>query len=371
MRIIFAGGGTVGHITPSIAVADALLKKYPKSKILFVGREGGEENEVIKREGYELKTIRISGLERKLSFENIKNVLTAMKAVREAKKILKEFRPDAVFGTGGYVCYPIVKAAQKLGIKNMLHESNACLGLASKALASECNVILKGIDGNEHLIPEKVKTVSTGNPVRKEFLDTDREKARRKLGISKNEILIVSFGGSGGSEKLNDTLIDLMEDYSMKNANISHIHGSGKKYYKDIAKHHPLLVNGRNGCVVKPYLTDMAELLSAADIAITRCGAMTLAELSVSKTPSILIPSPNVTNDHQKKNALRYEKSGAAIMIEENDLTPEKLTEMVKALVKNSKLRKEMSRRMETLSSKDAISKIIHEIELITSEVLP
>ena len=361
MRIIFAGGGTVGHISPSIAIAEELFKRNNTTEILFIGRESGQENEAIKRAGFDYKTINISGLERRITYKNIKNILTALKAVRSSKEILKSFKPDIVFGTGGYVSYPILKAAQKLKFKTVIHESNACIGLASKALLDGCDMLLTGF-GIDVGIPPHVRVINTGNPVRDEFIYADRETSRKKLGINKNEILITSFGGSGGSKVLNETIIEVMKKYSLKKHSIRHIHASGRKYYRDIAKLEPILVNGRNGCVIKPYINDVATLISASDIAITRCGAMTLAELAVCATPAILIPSPNVTNDHQKKNAEFLCREGAAIMIREDELTTEILTNKINKLAESKKMRHEMSKRIYELSPQNARRIIADEI---------
>ena len=361
MRIVFAGGGTVGHISPSIAIAEELKKRDGKVGILFIGRDHGEENEAITRAGFDLKTVKINGLERSISPKNLKNVITAVRAVSKAKEILADFRPDLVFGTGGYVSYPILKAAQRLRIKTAIHESNACLGLASRALLPGCDLLFTGLDTEEKLAPT-TRRITSGTPVRDEFLNADREASRKRLGISKGEILIASFGGSGGSKALNDAMLELMKTYSMKKAHIRHIHASGRKYYKDIALNDPMIVNGRNGCIVKPYINDVATLLSAADIAITRCGAMTLAELAATGTPAILIPSPNVTNDHQRKNASFLAGKGAAIVISEDELTPELLEEKVKSLAENRRLRQEMSKKISEASKRDARKIIADEI---------
>lgn len=361
MRIVFAGGGTVGHISPSIAIAEELKKRDAKCEILFIGREHGEENDAVTRAGFNLKTVKINGLERRITPNNLKNIAVAVRAIAKAKEMLSDFKPDLVFGTGGYVSYPILKAAQRLRIKTAIHESNASLGLASRAVLPRCDLLFTGFDTEEGLAAATRRIIS-GTPVRDEFLNADREASRKKLGISKGEILIASFGGSGGSRALNDAILELMKSYSMKKAQIRHIHASGRKYYKDIALDDPLIVNGRNGCIVKPYINDVATLLCAADIAITRCGAMTLAELAATGTPAILIPSPNVTNDHQRKNASHLANSGAAIVISEDELTPALLGEKVKSLAENRKLRHEMSKKISEASKKDARKIIADEI---------
>lgn len=364
MRIVFTGGGTVGHLSPAIAVAEELIKRDRKTEILFIGREGGNENEIIKKAGFNIKTVSICGFERKLSFKNVKNFFKTIKATKEAEAILRDFRPDVVLGTGGYVCYPVLKSAINMKIKTAIHESNAYPGLAARLLAAKCDLILVNLEGTEKNFSKKAKRfVVSGNPVREEFFKASRENARKKLGIKPSEILITSFGGSGGSAKLNDTIADCMINYSTKHERIKHIHACGIKYYQNLKKKFPLLTRGCNGCLIKPYIDDMATMLKASDVAITRCGAMTLAELSATGTPSILIPSPNVTNDHQRLNARLLTERGAAIMIDEAKLTEKELTAELKKLIENAKERQGISDCIKTLSKKDSRQIIASELE--------
>lgn len=346
MRIIFSGGGTAGHVTPAIAIAEELREDYNKNEILFIGRFSGEENKMITDSGFVLKTINICGIERKITFNNVKNVTTAIKSLGEAKKIIQGFSPDVVMGTGGYVCWPVIKSAQKLKIPTVIHESNAIPGLAVKLLAPKCECIMLNLKGSENQFKKAKKIITVGNPVRKKFSSITRENARKKLGIKDSEFLISSFGGSGGSKVINEAVISLMKSHSSKTKNIKHIHSSGRKYYNEIKTMYPDLTNGKYGCNIKPYIDDMSTVMAASDIIISRCGAMTISEIASVGVASILIPSPNVTNNHQLKNAKLIAESNAALMIEEKDLTEKSLLELVRKLEYDEALRMNLAKRI-------------------------
>lgn len=363
MRLIFCGGGTAGHVTPAIAIAEQILEKRPDAEILFVGRDGGDENQAIKKRGFNIKTVKICGFERKLSLNNLKNLRIALSALKKSKKIVKEFSPNVVIGTGGYVCWPVLKAAERLGIPTVIHESNAAPGLATKLLAKKCDRVLLNLRGSEKEFKRQDNIRIVGNPVRQEFLKQDRTSARKKLGLTDKDLFIFSFGGSGGSQKMNEAVIEFMESHSTKNKNIRHTHVCGKKYFEEIKKKYPNLVYGKNGCIIKPYIDEMALVTKAADVIISRAGAMTIAEISAAGAAAILIPSPNVTNNHQYKNAkLLYDK-GAAIMIEESELNERTLSDAVKKLETDMRLRKKISEAIKDFC-------VLDSGEIIANEVL-
>ena len=362
MKIILCGGGTAGHITPAIAIAEGILTKNPDAEILFVGREGGEENEAIMKKGFNLLTIKISGFERKLSVKNLKNLKTVVSALRRAKEIIKNFSPDAVVGTGGYVCWPILKTAQWMKIPTVIHESNASPGLSARLLSKKCKRVLLNLQGSEKEFKERSNIRIVGNPVREEFLTQSRKDARKKLRLSEKSFFILSLGGSGGSKKINDSIVELMQSHSTKNSGITHIHLCGRKYFNDIKKAFPQLTAGINGCTIKPYSDDMATLMAAADLIISRAGAMTLAEISAVGVASILIPSPNVTGNHQYKNAKLICEKNAAVMIEENELCERKLSDMVKRIENDAAYRKMLGSEIKKFFVSDAKEKITNEI---------
>ena len=362
MRVIFSGGGTAGHITPAIAIAEALIEREKECEILFIGREGGEENKAVNDRGFHIQTLKIRGFERKISFGSIKSVIIALKALNKAKSIIKSFSPDVVVGTGGYVCWPVLRAAARLGIPTVIHESNACPGLVTKLIASKCSRVLLNLKGSEKEFRRKDNIRVVGNPVREDFFSLDRDKARKKLGIKKNEFFICSFGGSGGSEKINEVIIKLMDAHSLKNRGVKHIHSAGKRYFENIKRERPELTRGDGGCLVKPYIDDMPVYILAADAVISRCGAMTLAELSAAGSAAILIPSPNVTNNHQYKNALLATENSAAIMIEEKDLNLRSLLDEIKQLESEPTKRKNLSKNMSSLCNRNSKKIIADEI---------
>lgn len=347
MRILFCGGGTAGHVMPAVAIAEAVKERDKNCEILFVGRENGNENRAVINAHFPLKTIKICGLKRSLSPQNIKNIAVAISALSKAKKILRDFKPDVVVGTGGYVSWPIVKTAQKMKIKTVLHESNASPGLVTKMLGPSADLLLLNLQGSDEKFKRKDNVLTVGNPVRKEFYETSKISARKKLGIRKNELVITSFGGSGGSEVLNSTILKLMDSHTSKVQGIVHIHSAGVKYYDDIKASRPKYTDGSCRATVKPYIDNMAETVAASDIVISRCGAMSIAELAAAGKAAILIPSPNVTNDHQKKNAQHIANAGACIFIEEKNLTEHTLFDAVKRLEGDKKLRDGLGKKLE------------------------
>lgn len=360
MRVLFTGGGTAGHVSPALAISEIITDSYEGCKIAFVGRKNGDENRAVSRAGYKLYTLDIAPLHRSLTLKNIKVLKKLVSSGSQARKIIKEFKPDLIIGTGGYVSYPILRAGIKLNIPTLLHESNAYPGLVTRLLSKKVNAVMLGIeDGIKYLSP-RVNAVAVGNPVRRGFCNISRDKARESLGIKRGEIFILSFGGSGGSEKLNDTIIGFMKSRS-KAEGIRHIHASGRKYYDDIKKSYPELTSGKSKIV--PYIENMPEMLCAADIAITRSGAMTIAELSKAATPAILIPSPNVAANHQYKNAKALDDAGAALLLTEDKLTPDTLNESVFSLINDLSLQRKMKEKLKHLSGKECEQNILKVIK--------
>ena len=360
MKILFAGGGTAGHITPAIAIAEELLKTDGNS-VAFVLRKDGAENRLVKNKGYEFFGINAKGMERRITITNILNIFKNLLSVMTSLKIINSYKPDAVVGTGGYVCWPVLKAARLSGVPTFIHESNLYPGMSTRNLAPSCKKVLLNYEGTKEHLKKTSNTVVVGNPIREEFEKTTRSVARRRLRIGENTILTVSFGGSGGAQRINDAIIGLMKK-EKEAGEFLHVHASGEKYYQNIKEELPELCRGGERCRIVPYLDDVPLLLSAADIIISRCGAMTLSEISAVGIPSILIPSPNVTDDHQKKNADYLVKRGAAIMIEEKDLDTEALCSAWSSLSKSKRKRQAMGRCAKELFTTEAAKKIVEEI---------
>ena len=359
MKILFCGGGTAGHITPALAIAEELASKG-KSEVAFVGRKGGKENALIEKAGYALFTVNAQGLPRKISTDAIKKAFTTLKSIGESRKILKQIKPDIVFGTGGYVSFPVIIAAKSLRIKTVIHESNSRPGLVTKILGGRCDRLLTGYE--IEAFSNRKNCIVTGNPVRRCFGRLSKGAARKKLGIPDSAFFILSVGGSGGAEKINESCIELMKSYSMSAREIYHIHSTGEKYYDLVKKREPIIARGTKRCKILPFIFNMAEYLSAADIIITRCGAITLSEISLSSIIPIMIPSPNVTDDHQYYNALHFSKLNAGILIEENELTVSCLTDAVDRIRRDFSLREEMLSALSKVSIPDATEKIISEL---------
>ena len=358
MRVLFCGGGTAGHVMPALAICDILKKRFKDCTFAFVGREGGGENASITKKGYKLYTIKIQGIERRISKNSIKSILSVIKCGRSAREIIFDFKPDIIIGTGGYVCYPIIRAGIRKKIKTVIHESNVYPGLVTRLIGRRCDALLLSSEGARSYIRDNRNSVVVGNPVRDDFRTISREEARKKLGIGPSEFFLVSFGGSLGSEVINKNAIALMQDFSMKIPAVRHLHAVGKKYYDSISRDYPGLCQGNKGCRISAYIDEMPTVLKAADLAITRSGAMTISELACAGTPAILIPSPNVTANHQYINANYLAEQNAAIMIEESYLTTTNLLEKVNALFSNKALRSRLQKNIRQLHPEDTEDRI-------------
>ena len=363
MRIILCGGGTAGHINPAIAVAEEIIDKEPASDILFIGREGGRENELVKKAGIKIQTIPIQGLKHSFSIENISRIRNAMMAKKKAEKIITDFKPDVIMGTGGYVCWPVISAGAFMGIPVAIHESNITPGLTTKLLARKCDVVLLGQEKTKEYLNKKAKTFVVGTPLRKEFTSLTRTDCRRMLGLKEDDILLISFGGSIGADKINHAMIDVMKNYSSKERNITHIHATGERYYKKLPDKDKNF--DKNKCKIKAYIDNMPTLMKAADIAVCRSGAMTITELCAAGVTPILIPSPNVTDNHQYKNAKLLYDHGAAEIIEEKDLTTNALTEAINKLKIDKNGRKNKAKAMQRLYDPNAAKNITKRLKLL------
>lgn len=325
MRVIVTGGGTSGHVNPALAIANTIKKNIPDSEIIYVGTKRGIENKLAPREGYKVYHVEVQGIKRSLSLSNIKSLYLAVTSPIKAKKIIKEFKPDVVIGTGGYVCWPVMKAASDMKIPTVLHESNSIPGVAIRMLAKYVDRIFVNFESTVQKFPEEYrhKVMRVGNPLRPDFLKLDYNEARKDLGIDgKYEKFILSCGGSMGAEKINEAVLNLMKNYTSKHPEILHLHATGAiEYEASMNMYKEYGLNKFENIKVLEYIYDMPVQMAAADLVINRAGAMTLSELAMMKKAAILIPSPNVTDNHQYKNAHELEKASAAALIEEANLT--------------------------------------------------
>jgi len=331
VRVLMTGGGTGGHVNPAIAIANTIREKEKDSVIAFVGTKRGIENKLVPKFGYEVYHIEIQGLKRKLTLSNLKTAYLTVTSVFKAKKLIKEFKPDVVIGTGGYVCWPIVKAAADMGIPTVLHESNALAGVAVRMLEKYVDIVYTNFEATIKKLKYPNKAVRVGNPLISGF-ETDVSAVSEVKGNYKK--LILSYGGSLGAMRVNQEMMALMRDFSCKHPDILHIHASGA-IEKDstLALFKEYGLEKYDNLQLVEYIYDMPKKMAAADLVISRAGAMTLSELAMLKKPCVLIPSPNVTDNHQYKNAVELEKKNAAVVFEEKDLAEGVLVSAVRDLI--------------------------------------
>lgn len=367
MRILFATGGTAGHINPALAVASYIRETQKDAEILFIGTADHMEARLVPAAGFDFKTIEISGFKRSFSpsaiSHNIKTVSRLIKSSSESKKIIKSFKPDVVVGFGGYVSGPVLQSAVKLGIPTCIHEQNAFPGITNKTLAKEVDrVMLTVEDAEKHLEP-KNKPVLTGLPVRGELLKSDRDLARAELGIPDNKYLVLSFGGSLGAKPLNEAMYNILLN-SADTEKYCHIHSVGTNGSEFLDKFEQAgFVNGKKGTVeVRQYIDNMDVCMAAADLVIGRAGASSLSEIEAMGKASILIPSPYVAENHQFHNAMALVNRNAGFILEEKDLTSEKLSEMIDSLLSDRKKLNEVesnAKAMAVIDSRERIASII------------
>ena len=364
MRVLMTGGGTGGHVYPALAIADLIKMNQPDAQIAFVGTEKGIENRLVPNAGYPLYHIQIQGIRRSLSLSNLKTAYLVMVSPSRAKKIIREFRPDIVIGTGGYVCWPLLKAASSMGIPCMVHESNALPGVAVRQLQRHVDVILTNFAETAELLKVKEKVVNVGNPLRARCGVISRKEARRQLGIPDSvRFVVLSFGGSLGAPVLNEAAVALMKNLMANDEELVHIHATGAHRYEETQRRlEECGLQSNERLVLKDYIDDMPLYMAAADLVICRAGAMTLTEVAMMRKPVILIPSPNVTDNHQYKNAKVLADADAAELIEEKDLTEERLRETVCRLASDEALRQRMSENIARFAREDAGLLIYKEI---------
>lgn len=328
MKVLLAGGGTAGHINPALAIAGYIKQKRPETQFLFIGNKDGMEQRLVVQAGYPIKSIVISGFKRSMSpksmVENVKTVSRTITSSAAATKIIKEFKPDICIGTGGYVSGPVVRAASKLGIPCIIHEQNAYPGVTNKMLAKRVKKVMVAVEAAKKYFKD-ADVVVTGNPVRGEILTADKAESRAKLGLDSRPV-VLSFGGSLGARKINEAMADLVARSGI-DGKYQHIHayGSYGDWFPDLVKEKGADIYECSNLDVRPYIDNMPECMAAADLVISRAGAITLSEIQAMGKPAILIPSPNVAENHQYHNAMALVNAGAADIIEESELSGELL----------------------------------------------
>ena len=366
MKVIIAAAGTGGHINPGIAIANKIKEEQKESKIIFIGTTRGLENDLVPRAGYELKTIDAYGLSKKISIENIKKMWKTAKGYGEAKKIIQEFQPDIVIGTGGYICGATISAAHSLKIPTLLHESNAFPGKAVKMLAKKTNTILVSFEDAKGRIKNAKNIVYTGTPVKikkKEYSINEKLKIIKGFEISETKPIVLIFGGSQGAQKINEAILTIIENKLNKKYQI--LWATGPKQYdviKEKLEDKNINMNYIENTKIVPYIYNMEEAMNVANMIVARSGAMTITEISNLGKPSILIPLPNVSGDHQYYNAKVLEDIGAAKIIKNDELTGTMLNDTIEEIVLNQAKENQMGKNAEKVSTQDVEEKIYKEI---------
>ncbi len=366
MKAIISGGGTAGHINPALAIAGHLTRHH-NAEILFIGTPNGMESTLVPKAGYAMKTVVVEGLIRKLTPKNIKVLYHFIKAISDCKKIIREFAPDIVIGTSGYVCAPVMVAAHQLGIPTLIHEQNVIPGFTVKLTASMVDAIAISFSETTKYLKPKVadKCFLTGNPLRENMLDISYEEARKRLKLDERPF-IVSLGGSLGARAVNRAVAEYIQGSDPDSVQI--LAATGNRYYDEFMG---MLDEKKlsSSIRVEPYIYNMEEVMPAADLVIARAGALTISELTALGRPSILIPSPNVAHDHQTFNAKSLASGGAAVLIRETELTSEKLSKTIEELLAAPETRKQMSENAKKMGITDATTRIAKRIcELIDGE---
>ena len=349
MNVIFTCGGTAGHINPAIAVANNFKERHPDCNILFIGAQGHMEEKLVPQAGYELKCLPGAGLSRGKNLAALKKnfhaVKSALSAVGECKKIFRQFRPDVVVGTGGYASFPALYAAQTMKIPTCVHESNALPGLTTKMAAKNADRVLVCFEesAKHYKNPDRVEVV--GMPVRREFIYTKKEEARKALGLGDGYVVVSAFG-SQGAKVMNETIADMIPLAQKDGFPFHHIHATGsfgKEWMPKRVKANGVDYENCAALDIREYIYDMPTVMAAADVIIGRAGSGTCNEIAAAGVPCILIPSPNVTNNHQEKNARVLEERGGAVVLLEADCSPRALYEQVLALLQDPVRREKMS----------------------------
>ena len=366
MRVLFAGGGTGGHINPAISIADYAALKDKDFEALFIGTESGMETRLVPKAGYKLRCIDIAGFDRKHLLRNVSVLRKLVKSRRDCINIIKEFKPDCIVCTGGYVSGPVAIASKKTGVPSLIHEQNVYPGLTVKGAEKYVTYLALSFEETVNQMKKKEKCVVTGNPIRGEILKADKAASREKLGVNKPFVLI--FGGSLGADRINGTVIDMLDKITAENK-IELLFGTGVRNYDKIMQE----IKDRNITIgenikITAYIDNMDECMAAADLVVSRAGAITVSEIAALGKPSILIPSPNVVRNHQEQNAREFEKQGAAAVITEDELTSDMLYDKMMSMVTDDEALNAMSENLKKIAKTDALERIYDLMLKMTDE---
>lgn len=355
MKVVFAGGGTGGHINPALSIADYAKSKDKHFEAIFIGTEKGLEKKLVPAKGYDIKYIDIKGFDRKNLMKNIEVMKKLSVARRDCRNIIKDFKADCVVCTGGYVSGPVAMAAKKERIPALIHEQNVYPGLTVKGAEKYVEYVAVSFEETVSHMKNKHKCVVTGNPVRSEILSANKENSRKMLKLSDKPFVLI-FGGSLGADRINQTVVGMLGKIARENK-IQLLFGTGDRNFEKVSKQIKDIELSEDEKVV-PYINNMHLVMSAADLVIARSGAITVSEIAALSKPSILIPSPNVVRNHQEQNAREFEKHNAAAVITENELSADVLYDKMMKMVMNPAELSRMSQNLKDLAQLDALEKI-------------
>ncbi len=367
MKVLFACGGTGGHINPAIAVAKVLRERRPDAEICFAGAKGGMETRLVPAEGFSLECVDIDGFDRRVSFSSImhnaKNIKKIAASLKWARELIEKLRPDVVIGTGGYASFPVLYTAAKRKIPTLIHESNAYPGLTTRLLSKYVSKVLVNFEASAEYISCKEKVAVVGTPIREDMIYKDKKEARTELGVDERP-LIVSFWGSLGAREMNKYIAEFFA-LECKNSKWQHIHATGQFGYKwmpDYVKEQGVNLDDYKNIDMRDYITDMPRVMAAADLIMCRGGASTLSEITALGKPAIIVPSPNVSANHQEKNARELEKVGGAVVVLEKDCSGELLYKTAEGILEDRARLKDMSDALNSIAILDATQRIYTEI---------
>ncbi len=369
MKILLAGGGTAGHINPALAIASYVKDKEPDTEILFIGNRDGMEQTLVKKAGFDIESIVISGFKRNFKpqsiVHNVKTVSRMFTSSAKAKKIIAKFSPDICIGTGGYVSGPVVRTAANMGIPCIIHEQNAFPGVTTKMLSKKVKKVMLAVEDAKKHLDSSVDFAVTGNPIREQILTIDKEQARKELGLDERPV-VLSFGGSLGARCINEAVAGLVAK-SAKDQKYQHIHAYGQQglWFPQLLKDKGVDIDKYDNLDIRQYIDNMPVCLAACDLVVSRAGAITLSEIQAKGKPAVLIPSPYVAENHQYHNAMALVNKNAATLIEEKDLNEDRLIKAVEQMVSDKELLREYSENAASMAITDAserIYQIIREI---------
>lgn len=367
MKVIIAAAGTGGHINPGIAIADIIKENYPDSDIRFIATGKKLEEDLISKGGYKSYAINAYGFQKEISIDNFKKIIKTLKGFKEARKILEEFNPDIVIGTGGYICGAVISAAHKLKIPTLLHESNAYPGLAIRMLARKTDTILVGIEEAKNSLKKAKRVVYTGTPTKVQPItlsDKKKKSVLDELGVSDKLPIVLIFGGSQGAKRINDCIVNII--INGLNDKYQIVWATGKEQYdviKNELKNMNFNIDKLKNVKVLPYIYNMDEVMSVSDLVVARSGALTMTELALLGKPSIFIPLPSSTANRQEDNARVFEKNNAARIILNNEVTGINLNEMINSIITDKELLEQMGEAAKKMAIYDVEDRIYNEIK--------